>query len=54
MQRAYEIISSQPQMNRLNLEVEFDPQTDDPQEARRREYDAVVKSIRFVREVLKV
>ena len=54
VRRAYQIIKAQPQMNRLNLEVEFDPRTNDPQEARTREYEAVVKSIKFAREVLKV
>lgn len=54
MKRAYEIIRAQPQMKRLNLEVEFDARTSDPVEARRREYEAVVKSIRFAREVLRV
>jgi sugar phosphate isomerase/epimerase len=54
MRRAFQIISSQPQMKRLNLEVEFDPGTTDREEARRREYDAVVRSIRFAREVLGV
>jgi hypothetical protein len=41
-------------MQRLNLEVEFDPGTDGAVEARRREYGAVVESIRFVREIMKV
>jgi sugar phosphate isomerase/epimerase len=52
--QAFQIIKSQPQMNRLNLEIEFDPRTTDVQEARRLEYDAVVRSIRFAREVLGV
>jgi len=54
MKRAYEIIRANPEMKRLNLEIEFEPRTDDPEEARRREYEAVVKSIRFAREVLGV
>jgi hypothetical protein len=41
-------------MQRLNLEIEFDPGTDGPDEARRREYAALVESIRFAREILKV
>ena len=36
------------------IEVEFDPGNDDREEARRREYQAVVDSIRFTREVLGV
>lgn len=41
-------------MQRLNLEVEFDPGSDGPDAARRREYAAVVESIRFAREALGV
>ena len=54
MVQAYRAIQSNPGMQRLNLEVEFDPGSDGPEEARRREYEAVVESIRFAREVLKV
>jgi 3-oxoisoapionate decarboxylase len=54
MREAYRIIRSNPHMQRLNLEVEFDPGTDGAVEARRREYAAVVESIRFAREILKV
>jgi sugar phosphate isomerase/epimerase len=54
MREAYRIICSNPQMQRLNLEVEFDPGVDGPEEARRREYAAVVESIRFAREELGV
>ncbi|MGD2269867.1 MAG: hypothetical protein PVI06_05660 [Desulfobacterales bacterium] len=39
-------------MNRLNIEVEFDPANDGPEKARHREYQAVVKSVRFVRDKL--
>lgn len=52
IRRAYQVISSQPRMNRLNLEVEFEPKTDDLEEARRREYEAVVESIRFAKQEL--
>lgn len=38
----------------FSLEVEFDPGGDGPQEAWRREYEAVVQSIRFAREELGV
>jgi hypothetical protein len=54
MRQAYEAIRANPDMKRLNIEVEFDPATDDCEEARRREYQAVVDSIRFTREVLGV
>jgi hypothetical protein len=36
-------------MKRLNIEVEFDPGDDGREEARRREDQAVLESIRFVR-----
>jgi sugar phosphate isomerase/epimerase len=54
MVQAYQAIRSNPNLQRLNLEVEFDPGGDGPEEARRREYEAVVESIRFARKVLKV
>ena len=54
MKEAFRIIRSNPRMKRLNLEVEFDPGMDSPEEARRREYEAVVESIRFAREDLGV
>ena len=54
MKEAYRIIRANPRMQRLNLEVEFDPGADGPEEARRREYEAVKESIRFARDVLGV
>lgn len=54
MREAYHIIKANPKMKRLNIEVEFDPGKDGPEEARRREYAAVVESIRFVRQELGV
>jgi len=54
MREAFQIIKSNPNMNRLNIEVEFDPENHGPTEARRREYQSVVESIRFVREKLGV
>ncbi len=54
MREAFEVIKSNPDMTRLNIEVEFDPGADGRDEARRREYQAVVDSIRFVREELGV
>jgi sugar phosphate isomerase/epimerase len=54
MREAYQIIKANPDMKRLNIEVEFDPGTDGREEARRCEYQAVVDSIRFTREELGV
>jgi sugar phosphate isomerase/epimerase len=54
MREAYQIIKANPNMKRLNIEVEFDPGADGCDEARRREYQAVVDSIRFTREELGV
>jgi sugar phosphate isomerase/epimerase len=54
MREAYQIIKANPNMKRLNIEVEFDPGADDREEARRGEYEAVVESIRFTREELGV
>ncbi len=54
LKEAYQIIRSNSQMKRLNLEVEFDPGTDGPEQARCREYQAVLESIRFAREELGV
>jgi hypothetical protein len=54
MREAYQVIKANPNMKRLNIEVEFDPGADDREEARRREYQAVVDSIRFTREELGV
>jgi sugar phosphate isomerase/epimerase len=49
MREAYQIIKANPNMKRLNIEVEFDPGADGREEARRREYQAVVDSIRHPR-----
>ena len=54
MRQAYQTIRANPNMKRLNIEVEFDPGADGREEARRREYQAVVDSIRFTREELGV
>jgi hypothetical protein len=54
MREAYQIIKSNSSMQRLNIEVECDPAGQPPAEARRREYQAVVDSIRFAREELGV
>jgi sugar phosphate isomerase/epimerase len=49
MREAYRAIRANPDMKRLNIEVELDPGSDGAVEARRREYQAVVDSIRFIR-----
>jgi len=54
MREAYQVIKANPNMKRLNIEVEFHPSADGREEARRREYQAVVDSIRFSREELGV
>jgi sugar phosphate isomerase/epimerase len=54
MREAYQVIKANCNMKRLNIEVEFDPENDGREEACRREYEAVVESIRFVREELSV
>lgn len=54
MREAFQVINANPNMKRLNIEVEFDPGADGRDEACRREYQAVVDSIRFVREELGV
>ncbi|MBT4288146.1 MAG: TIM barrel protein [Deltaproteobacteria bacterium] len=51
---AYQLIRANPNMKRLNLEVEFDPAGRSLEEARKLEYQAVVDSIKFARDVLKV
>ena len=54
VREAYSLIRANPAMKRLNLEVEFEPKTEDMAEAREREYQAVKESIRFAREELGV
>jgi hypothetical protein len=54
MREACQVIKVNPNMKRLNIEVEFDPGADGREEARRCEYQAGVDSIRFVREELAV
>ncbi|MCP4692448.1 MAG: sugar phosphate isomerase/epimerase [Desulfobacterales bacterium] len=52
MKRAYEIIRDQSSMNRINIELDMDVVSENPAEARRHEREAVVRSIRYCREVL--
>jgi len=54
MREAYQVIKANPNMKRLNIEVEFDPGEDGREEARHREYHAFVDSIRFTRQELGV
>ena len=52
--RALEIFKTTSSMERINIEVEWDSGTDGPETARQKEYDAVMKSIRYCRDVLKI
>ena len=54
LKRAYEIIRQKSSMKRINIEVELDAGTDGPVEACRREREAVERSIRYCREVLRI
>jgi sugar phosphate isomerase/epimerase len=52
LKRALEIIRTRSSMERINIEVEWDAGTDEPEMARGREREAVVRSIRYCRDVL--
>jgi len=52
LKRALDLIKTQSDMERINIEVEWDAGTDPPEEARRREREAVQRSIRYCRDVL--
>jgi sugar phosphate isomerase/epimerase len=52
--RALEIFKTTSAMERINIEVEWDSGTDGPETARQKEYDAVMKSIRYCRDVLNI
>ncbi|GAB4262833.1 MAG: hypothetical protein Kow0092_13360 [Deferrisomatales bacterium] len=52
LKRAYEILRDRSSMERINIEVEWDHGCDGPEEARRKEMEAVERSIRYCREVL--
>ena len=54
LKRAYELIENNSSMERINIEVEWDAGNDEPAEARRKERQAVERSIRYCREVLKI
>ncbi len=49
---AYYLIRDHSSMNRINIEVEWDSGSDELEEARRKEREAVEKSIMYCREVL--
>lgn len=52
MKRAYELISANPEINRLNVELDLKCPLHDMQAALRTEREALVKSVAFCREVL--
>ena len=54
MKRAYEIFKTQSAMNRINIETEMDIPLDDMETALRLEKEAVRRSIRYCREVLRI
>ncbi len=54
LKRALDIFKEKSSMQRINIEVEWDAGDDDPETARKKEYEAVVKSIAYCRDVLKV
>jgi sugar phosphate isomerase/epimerase len=54
VQRAYELIRDTSPCDRINIETDLDIPMDDKDEAMRIEEDALVRSIRFCRDVLGV
>ncbi len=52
MKRAYEIIRDRSSMNRINIELDMDAVSDNPEQARRHEREAVVRGIRYCRDIL--
>lgn len=52
MKRAYHLIRDRSSMKRINIETEMEAPLDNKEEALRIERDAVLKSIRYCREVL--
>jgi len=52
MQRAYELIQQNPNVNRINIELDLQCPLDNMQEALRIEREALQKSIRYCKEVL--
>jgi len=54
LQKALEIFKNRSSMNRINIEVEWDAGDDGPEAAREKEYEAVVNSIQYCRNVLNI
>ncbi len=54
LKKALKIFKKTSSMNRINIEVEWDAGNDKPEIARKKEYAAVEKSIRYCRDVLKI
>lgn len=52
MQRAYELLRTESQCRRINIETDMDLPLDDPREARRLEREAIDRSIHYCRDVL--
>ncbi|RLB90570.1 MAG: sugar phosphate isomerase/epimerase [Deltaproteobacteria bacterium] len=54
LKKAVAIFKETSSMNRINIEVEWDAGKDGPKIARKKEYDAVMKSIHYCRTVLNI
>jgi sugar phosphate isomerase/epimerase len=54
LKKAVSIFKETSSMNRINIEVEWDAGDDGPEIARKKEFDAVVKSIQYCRDVLDI
>ena len=52
LKRACDLIRANPAMERINIEVEWDAGDDPPDAARKKEWEAMVESIRYCREEL--
>ncbi len=54
LKKTLEIFKETSSMDRINIEVEWDAGDDEPDAARKKEYQAVIKSIRYCRDVLNI
>lgn len=54
MKKAYELISQNPDMNRINIELDLDCPIDDMQAALATEKNALVRSVAYCRNVLQI
>lgn len=54
LEKALKIFKESSSMERINIEVEWDAGDDDPDTARKKEYEAVEKSIQYCRDTLKI